>query len=208
MLINPKTAMKEGWISHKDYTTVERWEEANFFSPNAIDFTIDHLYSINTSPFVISEETKRMRGGAPIQPNKHKPGWFAEGIDGENDIWIPRRKDPQNPILDGHFWTLEPKTSYDAMSNFYVNVPEKVAALLIIRSTFNRNGLFMTSGIYDSNFSGHLGFVLHNMGDYAYIAPGTRIGQVMFVESNNAGTYLGGYNTAPGQHWYETDKTE
>ncbi len=91
---------------------------------------------------------------------------------------------------------------YDAMSDFYVNVPEGVAAHLITRSTFNRNGVFIQSGLYDSGFKGNCGFVIYNIGGSTVITPGTRIGQLIFTTSEDSGKlYAGGYNTEAGQHW-------
>lgn len=102
--------------------------------------------------------------------------------------------------FEGNF--LLSKGCYDAMSDFYVNVPEGVAAHLITRSTFNRNGLFIQSGLYDSGFKGNCGFVIYNMGGSATIAPHTRIGQLIFTTSEDSGKlYAGGYNTEAGQHW-------
>lgn len=94
------------------------------------------------------------------------------------------------------------KGCYDAMSDFYVSVPEGIAAYLITRSTFNRNGVFIQSGLYDSGFKGNCGFVVYNMGGVTEIAPHTRIGQLIFVKSEDSGImYAGGYNTEAGQHW-------
>jgi deoxycytidine triphosphate deaminase len=141
MFINPKIAIEKGWIKGNI--------EDKHIQPNAIDFTIDKLFTIDDMPFVISEQGKNMRGGSELSPNER---------------WEDR-----------DYWILEERRSYDAMSNFYVELPEGIAALLIVRSTFNRNGLFVTSG-------------------------GTRVGQIIFVESENALMYAGGYNHAQGTH--------
>ena len=100
-------------------------------------------------------------------------------------------------------WVLQPHTSYDAMSSFYMDIPEGVAVDIIIRSTFNRNGVFITSGLYDTGYLGNMGFVIHNNSGYVFLAPNTRIGQIRFWESDSEGKYAGGYNTANGAHWNE-----
>jgi deoxycytidine triphosphate deaminase len=148
--------------------------------PNAIDFTLDRLFNITFTGFHISEQGKQMRGGKEMTPTHDR----RENMD---------------------YWRLEPNSVYDGMSNVYVTLPEGVAAMLIIRSTLNRNGIFLTSGLYDSSFCGNIGFALHNRSSYAYIAPGTRVGQIIFVTSDSAGAYAGGYNTTEGQHWSEKD---
>ena len=171
MFINPKHAIQEGWVTFPEWMSEDFKQKC--IQPNALDFTIDRLFSIKpTDRFTISETTKTMRLNEEVHP--------------------------------GSYWDLGPGC-YDAMSDFYVNVPEGVAAWLITRSTFNRNGTFIQSGLYDSGFKGNCGFVIYNIGGLTSIAPGTRIGQLIFVKSEDSGKlYAGGYNTEAGQHW--TDK--
>lgn len=173
MFINPKIAIQEGWITGIT-------DEAIQVQPNAIDFSLDKLYTINADNiFSISEHGKQMRGGNIVEPT----------LDRRTNI---------------DYWRLAPHTSYDGTSNIFVKVPEGVAAYLIIRSTFNRNGVFITSGLYDSGFEGNIGFAIHNNSGVACIGTGTRIGQIIFVESQNASMYAGGYNHTDGTHWSET----
>ena len=57
-LISPKVAIEKGWIKG-----IENPEKQ--IQPNALDFTIDNLFKIDEDkPFIISEESKTMRGGA------------------------------------------------------------------------------------------------------------------------------------------------
>jgi len=179
MFINPQIAIKEGWISHKELSSnPDDWKERNMLCPNALDFTLDHLYSIDsTNIFHISENMKEMRGGKKLE-TQHDPRY---------------RED---------FWRLD-RDVYDGMSDVYVNLPEGIAAMTIVRSTFNRNGIFITSGLYDSGYQGHIGFAIQNRGGLAFIAPKTRIGQVIFVASDSAGMYSGGYNHKEGTHHSE-----
>lgn len=147
--------------------------------PNALDFSLDTLFVLNESnPFVISESGKQMRGGYKLEPI----------LDRTSKLDV---------------WHLE-KGSYDGMSNVYVDLPEGIAAMLVIRSTFNRNGIFLTSGIYDSGFKGHVGFMIHNMcSGLTKIATGTRIGQLILVSSDSAKMYAGGWNHEQGSHYTE-----
>lgn len=183
MFISPETAIKEGWITHPKVSLFEDWEDASFVSPNAIDFTLDHMFGIAfQNQFVISEAGKVMRGSSPYRPVEDR----QSGIE---------------------FWKLKPDTVWDCLSDVYVSVPEGVACQLIIRSTFSRNGLFLTSGLYDSSFQGAIGFALHNKGGHSTIGVGTRVGQIIFVESQNYGQYKGGYNHEAGTHWNTSDNS-
>jgi deoxycytidine triphosphate deaminase len=171
MFIKPTVAIDNGWIKG-DFTDEN-------IQPNALDFSLDKLFTIDhTKVFRISEESKEMKGGQEVGPE----------IDSKTGQ---------------EYWRLNGHTSYDGMSDFYVDIPDGVAAMLIIRSTFNRNGIFITSGLYDSGFRGHCGFAIHNNSTYAYVAPNTRIGQIIFVESESAKMYSGGYNHKSGSHYSE-----
>ena len=172
MFISPITAIENGWVTHPLCTTVEDFKQHGYVSPNALDFPLNKVFTIDEGKdFIISEYFKQMRGGEEL------------------------------PLDEDEYWKLLTNTVYDGMSDFYVRVPENVAAYLIVRSTFNRNGIFLTSGIYDAGFKGNLGFAIHNRSGIARIAPNTRIGQLIFVASQSVGQYAGGYNTEQGQHW-------
>jgi len=177
MFISPEVAIDKGWIKSK-----KPIQQKNI-QPNAIDFTVDKLYTIDyLQPFFINEEDKRMRGGKEVQTYK------------QSDVTNNDGKD---------YWTLDAYTAYDFMSDFYVEIPDGVACQLIIRSTLNRNGLFLTSGLYDSGFKGHIAGAIHNRSGCAFIEPGTRVGQIIFIESVSAGMYAGGYNHEEGTHHSE-----
>lgn len=178
MLISPKTAIESGWITHPECKIYQDWVDRKFVSPNAIDFTLDTVFSIDKSKsFFISEKGKEMRGGMKQVAVEHPNGQSYFKI-------------PKEGVVDG-------------MSEMYVEIPEGVSCSFIIRSTLNRNGLYMTNGLYDSGFKGNLGFAIHNRSGQAHIAPGTRVGQIIFQKSESEGTYEGGYNTEKGAHWTE-----
>lgn len=183
MFINPRIAIEEGWVTHPDCKTIEDWEKRKFISPNAIDFPLDFVFKIHgNNSFHISEGGKQMRGVDKLEPVTDRNG--------------------------NSFWNFDGNSAYDGMSDMYVKVPEGVVVPpLVVRSTFNRNGIYITSGYYDTNFQGNLGFIIHNRLGPAYITPGTRIGQVAFVEAKHAKLYEGKYNTDQGQHWTENHST-
>lgn len=173
MFINPHTAIKEGWIKFPDWMNDTFREKC--IQPNAIDFTLDDIFEMN-----------------PLIPSESRYFRLSE---------TTKRMRTFNRVnVEDGFFGFD-IGCYDAISDFYVDIPEGVAAELIIRSTLNRNGLFITSGLYDSGFKGHIGFMLHNRGGYAEIAYHTRIAQIKFVKSDSAGMYAGGYNHKQGQHW-------
>ena len=175
MFISPKTAIQEGWVTHPNCKVIEDWFDHKFLNPNALDFTLDAVYTIaSANAFIIDEENKMMRGGAPHLPIADR-------------------------VTSKEYWFMKGKSVYDCMSDLYVEVPEGVACQLIIRSTFSRNGLFLTSGLYDSGFKGNIGFAIHNNCEgIMKVGVGTRIGQIIFVESASEGVYAGQYNHEAG----------
>lgn len=169
MFINPKTAIKNGWITGLVNPDKQ-------VQPNAIDFTADKAFDVGQKDFYISERIKLMRGSTPIDPQPT----FYEAT--PTDSWI-----------------INGREMLDFLSDVYVDLPEGVSAQLVIRSTLSRNGLQLVSGLYDSGFKGHIGFLLHNRSTFdAVIAQGTRVGQIIFIESNSSGTYSGEYNHKVG----------
>lgn len=178
MFISPKTAIENGWVT--GIHDVEKQVQ-----PNALDFTLDKVYAIRTTnQFVISEYGKQMRGSHELEPVldrgfKHETG------------------------EDLYFWHIRDNV-VDGMSDVYVDLPEGVAAILLPRSTLSRNGLFLTSGLWDSGYRGHIGMMLHIRAEgMTSIAKGTRVGQVIFVASDSATMYAGGYTHEKGTHYTE-----
>lgn len=176
MLISPKTAIQEGWVTWSDaINDIEKYVQ-----PNALDFDCARLFHPEpASPAYLSESTKLIRKYFELRP-----------ISKIND--------------DEPAWDMTNGVAYDFSSNFHVTLPEGIAAHLIIRSTLNRSGIFLTSGLYDSGFSGQVAGMLRVTNGSFKLAPNTRIGQIMFLKSEAGGLYAGGYNHTAGTHY--TDK--
>ena len=180
MIISPETAIEGGWIRGIANQELQ-------VQPNAIDFTLDQAYSVKSGPFIMAintidgKEEKCMRGGDQLVVQSHP--FNSKFADGAN-TWI----------IKGH-------GMIDCLSNMYVEVPDDVAVMLIPRSSIARNGIILTCGLYDTGFKGHLGFMLHNRHDEAaYIGPGVRVGQCMFISADSVGQYAGGWNHEQGTH--------
>lgn len=177
MFINPRTAVEKGWI------VFPKWMDNDFkekcFQPNAIDITLDQLYRVNdSSMFVLSEDTKVMKDATELYPTHERNG--------------------------STFYQI-PTGCSDFQSDFTVDLPEGVAGYIIVRSTLNRNKIFVTSGLFDSGYDGHVGGCIRNEGITAAIAPHTRIAQFVLVRSDIGGLYSGGYNQdSADDHWSKT----
>ena len=74
-----------------------------------------------------------------------------------------------------------------------IEVGPEEAGFVITRSTLNRNGLFLTSGLYDTGYKGVMAGVLHVNVGLARIKPGTRIGQYLSWKAEALSSYDGDY---------------
>lgn len=108
-----------------------------------------------------------------------------------NDFKKHRGSEEILPDGEG-FFVLEPG-HYEVVMENIINVGENEAGWVITRSTLNRNGCFITSGLYDSGYHGVMAGVLHVTVGTAKIKQGTRIGQYLSFDSESLSSYDGDY---------------
>lgn len=93
---------------------------------------------------------------------------------------------------DGYYFLSE--GAYECSFDHDIAIGPDEASLIVTRSTLVRNGVFVTSGLWDPKFSGRGGCCLHVRGGPMKIKPGTRIGQFVTWKVMNAqGEYNGSY---------------
>lgn len=95
------------------------------------------------------------------------------------------------PNFQGYY-VLQPG-SYEVVMENIINVGENEAGWVITRSTLNRNGVFLTSGLYDTGYHGIMAGVLHVTTGVARIKKGTRIGQYLSFNAESLSSYDGDY---------------
>tara|TARA_R100001163_G_scaffold65025_1_gene60808 strand:- start:228 stop:746 length:519 start_codon:yes stop_codon:yes gene_type:complete len=137
--------------------------------PNAIDLKVDKIFSIDSNTFSISESGKVHRGSTG-----------------------PKQVD------DDGYWRLEVGT-YEIIMEGEITIGPDEAGFVITRSTLNRNGLFITSGLYDSGYSGVMAGALHVGVGVARIQRGTRVGQFLLFKAEALNQYDGNYGSG-SQH--------
>lgn len=93
---------------------------------------------------------------------------------------------------DEGFWNLGPG-SYEIVMENIVHVAEGEAGWVITRSTLNRNGVFITSGLYDSGYHGVMAGVMHVTCGNFRVKKGTRVGQYICVKAESLHKYDGDY---------------
>lgn len=95
------------------------------------------------------------------------------------------------PDADGYY-NLDPG-SYEVVMENIIRVGDDEAGWVITRSTLNRNGCFLTSGLYDTGYHGVMAGVLHVRVGKARIKQGTRVGQYLSFNSEALHHYDGSY---------------
>lgn len=139
--------------------------------PNAMEVTLDELYRIDTdSVFELSDTDKTMRS---------------------RKLVLPDYGDHEN------YYSLVPG-QYQFESYIACDIPEGIVGWLIARSTLNRNGIFIYSGLYDSGFkSPTIGGILY-VNCNAYIKYKTRIAQFVTAQAETFHLYNGQYQNNNG----------
>lgn len=94
---------------------------------------------------------------------------------------------------DGEGFFNLPPGSYEVIMKNSITVGPNEAGWVITRSTLNRNGVFLTSGLYDSGYSGVMAGVMHVTCGMARIKKGTRIGQYLSFDAEALHLYDGDY---------------
>lgn len=92
---------------------------------------------------------------------------------------------------DGYY-TLTPG-AYEVSMRGIVSMGQAEAGYVITRSTLNRNGVFITSGLYDSGYEGSMAACIHVGGGDMRVKPGTRIGQFILWNAQSVSQYDGDY---------------
>ena len=133
--------------------------------PNAIDLKVDQILRIKRDTHFILDEDKKQHRGS----------------------------DPVHLDSEG-YWLLEPG-AYEILMEGQVTMGPDEAGWLVTRSTLNRNGIFITSGLYDSGYKGVMAAALHVTSGPAMIRRGTRVGQFLLFKSEALNQYDGDYGT-------------
>jgi deoxycytidine triphosphate deaminase len=104
---------------------------------------------------------------------------------------LHRGSEPVKIDKDDNYY-LEVGT-YEIIMAGLINLGPEEAGFVITRSTLNRNGLFITSGLYDSGYNGVMAGALHVTGGDAIIKKGTRVAQFLLFKAESLMQYDGDY---------------
>jgi deoxycytidine triphosphate deaminase len=74
-----------------------------------------------------------------------------------------------------------------------ITVGADEAGWVVPRSSLNRNGVFITSGLYDSGYTGVMAGVMHVECGPVRIQKGTRVAQFVLFKAEALSNYNGSY---------------
>lgn len=83
---------------------------------------------------------------------------------------------------------------YDITFNEEINIPNWMCAMIFTRSTVNRWGNFITSGLYDAGYHGVLGAILH-VNVPIILEKWVKLAQIVFSSAEEGSLYEWVYNT-------------
>jgi deoxycytidine triphosphate deaminase len=106
---------------------------------------------------------------------------------------VHKKKSHPIPVNDDGSWVLT-RGAYEFTSPHFVTVPSGYCGYLITRSSLNRNGIFIISGLYDSGFEGFVGGTLYNFGGRIKMQHNVRLCQLVMATAETLKMYEGQYN--------------
>lgn len=97
-------------------------------------------------------------------------------------------------LIDGVVYHL-PVGVYQVEFEGQVKIGPNHVARIITRSTLNRNGVFLHTGLYDSGFEGRLIATMYNFVGHTMIGKRARLGQLVVMKAESLHLYDGDYGT-------------
>lgn len=179
MFISPQHAYDEGWITGLPDPETQ-------IGSDGIDLTLKLVSAIGTGGYSILTSAK------------------SNTVHRSLELVEPVTVDGWEIIPDGIIGYDLSAGVYDLEFNEFIKLPQGVAALLFLRSSFVRAGHRMFSGLYDQGFENYAGAVVHVEGK-TFVEAGMRTAQIVFIESAGSGQlYAGGYNHKEGDaNWQD-----
>lgn len=150
-----------------------------------------HVYGPNSKTKLTNVEEKDIQPNAVDLKLEKVFQILPNEFEISNDHKKHRGTEELVPDAEGYFTLYQ--GSYEIVMENLINVGKGEAGWVITRSTLNRNGCFITSGLYDSGYHGVMAGVLHVTVGTARIKKGTRVGQYLSFDAESLHMYDGDY---------------
>lgn len=129
---------------------------------NGIDVRLNKVFKVTRGVFQLSEEEKVKLDYIELLPDK-------------NNAFI---------LQYGNAYVVEMVER--------VSIPADICAIVIMRSTLNRQGILLQSALYDSGFKGVVSSTIYPFTGFK-VMKGTRVAQIVFMEAICNSLYDGQY---------------
>jgi dUTP pyrophosphatase len=142
--------------------------------PNAVDLRLAKLFAFNDVDISFICADNNVGGRTTHLQQIDLEPEDEESIDGRNVKWFE----------------LQSGNAYQFLCTETVAVPDKMAGWLVARSSLNRNGVFIMSGLYDSGFRGQIGGTMYCFRP-CRIEVGARVAQFLLTDAEMRERYDG-----------------
>lgn len=149
--------------SNKNNSTLIDPIDDKMIQPNTIDLRLNYVFEIEESNFYMSESSKNHRKRTQLQ------------VDSDDN------------------YHLKPGKCYEFISKQMVEIGADEMALVLGRSTFNRNGVLIVSSVYDSGFKDFVGATVYNIGGETVVQQNTRFAHLILASAEMVSKYAGSY---------------
>ena len=149
--------------SMKTNSTITALQGQQDVQPNAIDLRLKKVFAIDSLDVFSIDEEHKKHRGT-VEVHPDQDGFIN--------------------LVPGH---------YEVVMENEVMIGEGEAGWVITRSTLNRNGVFITSGLYDTAYNGVVAGVMHVTVGPMRVKPGTRIAQFLLFKAEALHKYDGDY---------------
>ena len=109
-----------------------------------------------------------------------------------------RGKTPRHRTIVGtdesNYYVLDPGV-YEIRLGERIQIGPDEAGLVIVRSTLNRNGVMITTGLYDSGYEGSMLACLHVTTGRFVVEKNTRVAQFLVMKAESLHQYNGQYQS-------------
>lgn len=138
---------------------------SNTIQPNAFDIEIQRVFRYETNTFELNADDTKKQ----------------------------RKQVEIFPDRDGYFYLNS--GVYSVISDTECKISSEEAGFIVPRSSLNRNGVFLKSGLYDSGYDNVVGCTMYIQDPCFFkVQKGARIGQFLLFKAETLSLYNGSYN--------------
>lgn len=169
MIIDPKYILDNNIVTLPSSVTTDQ-----VLQPNGIDLYVNEIFELQKS-----YDSENFITIGDLVKTKHSA---------QNQL---------HPKIDDNnreYFTLLSNNLYKIETNYGIDIPKDMVAYIFTRSSLNRNGNLIGSGLWDSGFKGSIGTTLYTFNNMHLVKP-CKIAQIVFIKAESSYLYQGQYQS-------------